>query len=65
MAMDGSKANPIVYFDEQGVGPREHVCSEAESPAERVQRWFDRKRLSTAFYAEQVALIEQLIEDLR
>lgn len=61
--MDGSKASPIVYFDEKGHGPIEHVCAGQASLGERVATWLFRERC-LGLSPEGVALVERLIEDL-
>lgn len=62
--MDGSKASPIMYFDDNGNGPHEHVCA-GGGPVDRVQDWLDRRRLLGSLAPEVARAVEDLIEDLR
>jgi hypothetical protein len=62
--MDGSEDAPIVYFDDEGNGPIEHVCAHAgRSRARSVRSWLEHALL-TGLHPEAVKAIEQMIEDL-
>ncbi len=59
--MDGTAASPIVYFDEGGFGPHEHVC---DPPVEAVKEWLDRQIILGFVSREEARVVERLIEDL-
>jgi hypothetical protein len=64
--MDGSKENPILFFEEDGSGPHEHVC--AMAPGQRVaslQGWLDREILIGGVSPEVRREFERAIEDIR
>lgn len=61
--MDGSKASPIVYFNEKGEGPIEHVCKDG-GPVDRIEAWLFREKCY-GLSAEGAKAVERLIEDLR
>jgi len=64
--MDGSKENPVVYFDSNGNGPLHHVCSEEKSsPSRAVQAWLDRQIMLGGVSRSEAQLVERLIDDLR
>lgn len=64
--MDGSKESPIIYFDEDGNGPNEHVCGDGKTPAGagRIRGWLDRQILIGGVDAKERAIVERLADDM-
>lgn len=60
----GTKERPIMWFDENGNGPHEHVCEE-NSELNVVERWLWRQKLTGDITPEGARAVEKLIEDLR
>ena len=62
----GTYENPIVYFDEDGGGPHEHVCARARnSQASTVRDWIVQQRITpSGLTAAEIALLERCAEDI-
>jgi hypothetical protein len=61
--MDGSKGSPIVWFDDYGNGPHEHVCA-GGGPVDRIEAWVARAKL-LGLHPEAEKAIAEMVEDIR
>jgi len=60
---DGSRENPVVFFDENGNGPCYHVCAD-EAPSNRARRIIDRWTYTRGLTNSEKALLEELVSEL-
>jgi len=58
-----TKERPIMWFDDNGNGPHEHVC-EVNSELNVVERWLWRQKLANDITPDDARAVEKLIEDL-